>query len=783
MTTRERRILVATALLAVGAPVGAFAIVRAQTDALSSRLTTAAGVPSSIGAVDADLTGTVRLSDVAFGSLLVADTIEASVALDSLLSGDLRADEIRIASPRVAIEVDADGDSNLARLARRLAKRPSSTTPSSSPPSRATPRAPRVRRIVVSEGTLTAHIDGVGSISADGVEIVPDTHGARLITGPLRVSSNGGPLALADVEVNLAFARSAAELSLPEMKVGRVLAVAGTGTIVAAGRTTTLRDVAAGRLARTAPVSSSTNTSSTNTSSTNTSSTNTSSTNTSSTNTSNTSLSIAPSPVDGPAPIEIHATIDDAGVPREIAVLATPTLLLVSGEHIPLAGLAALAPRAVHVGHAHASGTLRVSRERAAVVIEADGAIEGLAVEHKTLAATPVPVNAALRTTTRISLHPTRDATARDATARDATVRDATVRDAARDAAREATARDATAHDAGAHDAAAAAASTHSLRAPTTITFERFELDTGAIRTRLSGHVQRGSASTPMTAQLDLAIETARCSDLLASLPAEIRGPLDGIVLDGELGLVAKLAIDLGAPAGDGVALSTDFTGRCKTLAEPPAADVTTLRRGDTLDEDFVELSKIPSRIQGAFVSAEDGRFWDHDGFDLEQIGRSLEIDLRERRLARGGSTISQQLVKNAFLTHRRTLDRKIQEAVLTWRLEARLDKQQILERYLNLIELGPGVRGVGAAAKHWFGTSPRQLTTRQAAFLAALTSEPTSMSKRVRRRGGLDEVSAERVATILRAMRRDGVISSAEHDAARTQGMSFAPAAIRDDR
>ena len=121
--------------------------------------------------------------------------------------------------------------------------------------------------------------------------------------------------------------------------------------------------------------------------------------------------------------------------------------------------------------------------------------------------------------------------------------------------------------------------------------------------------------------------------------------------------------------------------------------------------------------------------------------------------------------------------------SVLTWRLEARLDKQQILERYLNVIELGPGVRGIGAAAKHWFDVAPRGLTIKQAAFLAAITSEPTSMSKRVRRRGGLDEVSAERVATILRAMRRDGVISSAEYDAARAQAMNFAPAAIRDDR
>ena len=701
MTTRERRILVATAILAVGVPAGAMALVRDRTAALSVHLSSAADVPSSIGSVDADLTGTIRLSNVAFGSLVTAETIEASVALDSLLSGNLRADEIQIASPRVAIEIDADGDSNLARLARRLAKRPAPTS-ATAPPGARTHRSPRIRRIVVSEGTLTARISGVGEITADRVEIVPDTHGARVITGPLRVSSHGGPLpALADIDVELTFTRSAAEISLPEMKLGRVLAVGGSGALTAGDTRTILRDVAAGRLASRSPMQMAWSGAAAQT-------------------TSLTSTAETAPTVPSLAPIEVRALIDDSGIPREVAIEATPTLVRVSGDRIPLAGLAAIAPRSIHLGSARASGTVRIARERDAVAIEADGSVEGLALEHKTLASFPVPVAAAVRTTARVS---------RDA-----------------------------------------------------LELARAELDMGALHVRASGNVHRGNATTPMSAQLDVAIEKARCGDLLASVPAEVRGPLDGMVLDGELGLASRLTIDLGAPAGDGAALVADFAGRCKTLAEPPAADVTTLATSDA-SEDFVEMAKIPPRVQGAFVSAEDGRFWRHDGFDLQQIARSLEIDLREQRLARGGSTISQQLVKNAFLTHRRTLDRKIQEAILTWRLEARLDKQQILERYLNVIELGPGVRGIGAAAKHWFNVTPRGLSTRQAAFLAAITSEPTSMSKRVRRRGGLDEVSAERVATILRAMRRDGVISSAEYDAARAQPMGFVSAAIRDDR
>jgi monofunctional biosynthetic peptidoglycan transglycosylase len=174
-------------------------------------------------------------------------------------------------------------------------------------------------------------------------------------------------------------------------------------------------------------------------------------------------------------------------------------------------------------------------------------------------------------------------------------------------------------------------------------------------------------------------------------------------------------------------------------------------------------------------------RFYDHGGFDLAEIARSLEVDLREQRFARGGSTISQQLVKNAFLSQRRSFDRKLQEAVLAWRLEARLDKRQILERYLNVIELGPRVFGLGAAARYWFDVPARALTIRQAAFLAALTAQPGSMSRRVRQAGALDPESADRVTLVLRAMRAAGALSAADSEDALTAPLRFASSAVRD--
>lgn len=666
--TGPHRILIATAVLAAGVPVGAALWIDARTSELTEELGAAAGVPVRIGTVDADLTGAVRLSDVAFGDLIAADAIEASVALDSLLSGHLRADEIRVSAPRVSLSVGADGDSDLSRLVHRLARRGRGSAGSGG----------RVRRIVVSSGTLTARIAGVGELTAQGVELIPDADGVRVTTGPVRIAGAAHPLG-----VELAFARSAAELNLPSMKFRRVLAVGGGGTITAGTRTIVLREVAAGRLAP------------------------------------------------GGA-LEVRAAIDDAGIPRPLSLelSAHDLSVTVRGDRIPLRGLAAIAPRGLGLDDARATGELHVRKGERALEITADGSFDGVSLDHRALAAEPIAVTATVGATLSI-----------------------------------------------ASDAVAV---------------QRLAIDTGAIRTKLTGWLRRGS---PASGQVDLEMASAPCADLLASLPAQIRGPLDGMVLDGSLGGRARLTIDLAAPTGDGTVLSTELLGRCDTLGEPPAADVMSLTRATPHvfvdgsrgivgpgEPGWFDLRQMPTRLHGAFTSAEDGRFWDHGGFDIQQIARSLEIDLRERRLARGGSTISQQLIKNAFLTHRRTLDRKLQEAVLTWRLEARLDKTQILERYLNIIELGPRVFGVGAAAKHWFGTTPRGLTVRQAAFLAALTSEPTSMARRVRRQGGLDPASAERVATVLRAMRRDGVIDNEEFDLARVAGMGFASAALRDD-
>jgi membrane peptidoglycan carboxypeptidase len=262
--------------------------------------------------------------------------------------------------------------------------------------------------------------------------------------------------------------------------------------------------------------------------------------------------------------------------------------------------------------------------------------------------------------------------------------------------------------------------------------------------------------------------------------------------LDGRMSAELAIRFDLEQPAGEGVVLDASIVNGCVALDEPPGADVRTLTGvidhrfpgGPTSPVgpgvgDWTPLQSVPAYVDGAFVAAEDARFHDHDGFDTAQIARSLEVDLREGRFARGGSTISQQLIKNAFLDHRRSLARKLQEAVLTWRLEEHLGKRQILERYLNVIELGPNVFGIAAAARYWFGKSPASLSIREAAFLAAMTPEPRTMSRRISAAGGLDAQSHDRVETVLRHMARGGWISEEEQSDARRAGLSLRRAAL----
>lgn len=141
---------------------------------------------------------------------------------------------------------------------------------------------------------------------------------------------------------------------------------------------------------------------------------------------------------------------------------------------------------------------------------------------------------------------------------------------------------------------------------------------------------------------------------------------------------------------------------------------------------DFTPFASIPRHLVGAVLTAEDGSFFSHNGFSPRHIHDAMIENLKAGRVVRGASTISMQLAKNLFLTRERTLSRKIEEALITFALEQDLEKKRLLEIYLNIIEWGPRVYGIGAASHYYFGKPASSLGPIESAFLASIIARPT---------------------------------------------------------
>ncbi|MGB9793313.1 MAG: transglycosylase domain-containing protein, partial [Thermacetogeniaceae bacterium] len=140
-----------------------------------------------------------------------------------------------------------------------------------------------------------------------------------------------------------------------------------------------------------------------------------------------------------------------------------------------------------------------------------------------------------------------------------------------------------------------------------------------------------------------------------------------------------------------------------------------------------VSLTELPPYVPDAFVAVEDARFYQHHGVDIEAIGRAVLANIRGGIGSEGGSTITQQLVKNAFLNPEKTLKRKIQEAILALEVERHYSKDQILEFYLNRIYFGNGAYGIQTASQLYFGKDAKNLTLAESALLAGIVRSPNN--------------------------------------------------------
>jgi len=188
------------------------------------------------------------------------------------------------------------------------------------------------------------------------------------------------------------------------------------------------------------------------------------------------------------------------------------------------------------------------------------------------------------------------------------------------------------------------------------------------------------------------------------------------------------------------------------------AADGTLLASYGDLFGEAVAVADLPPYLPQAVMAVEDRRFYDHFGVDLWGLARAMLVNLRAGRIVQGGSTITQQLAKNLFLTPERTLKRKVQEMLLALWLERKFSKDEILSLYLNRVYLGAGTWGVDAAARHYFGKPAGAVTLYEAAQLAGLLKAPSRYNPVSDR-----DLSARRTETVLAAMVDAGFVTEAE--------------------
>ncbi|MGB0591199.1 MAG: transglycosylase domain-containing protein [Myxococcota bacterium] len=231
------------------------------------------------------------------------------------------------------------------------------------------------------------------------------------------------------------------------------------------------------------------------------------------------------------------------------------------------------------------------------------------------------------------------------------------------------------------------------------------------------------------------------CGALHKSIPPAMLYGLQGARFRGEAGLSVSVDYPLHAVEGLKVAIGADFEGCvAETLGE--GIDVADLNASSSVFHvydhrlnkairvgpgtgNWVSLSSMPAHVWGAAMATEDFNFFSHEGFSKTFIGRALRLNLRTRRYAYGGSTITQQLVKNLFLTRHKTLARKLVEAVLVWQVERHVSKRRILALYVNCIEYGPRIYGIRNAARRYFNTVPSRLSPVESAFIMNIKPFP----------------------------------------------------------
>lgn len=192
----------------------------------------------------------------------------------------------------------------------------------------------------------------------------------------------------------------------------------------------------------------------------------------------------------------------------------------------------------------------------------------------------------------------------------------------------------------------------------------------------------------------------------------------------------------------------------------------------------WTSLGEIPRAVVGAVVVSEDGTFFQHDGYDTDALKAAIKEDLERKSFAFGGSTITQQVVKNVYLQKQKSLIRKAKEFYLAIQLDKAADKKRILEIYFNIVELGDGIYGIRQAARHYFQKPPSELTPKEGAFIAMLLPSPKKYSVSFRKQE-LTRFAQRTINSLLARMAQAGYITADERDLWKSTPLSFERAAL----
>lgn len=187
----------------------------------------------------------------------------------------------------------------------------------------------------------------------------------------------------------------------------------------------------------------------------------------------------------------------------------------------------------------------------------------------------------------------------------------------------------------------------------------------------------------------------------------------------------------------------------------------------------YVPLGQISPHVRNAILVSEDTGFYSHKGFEFEELKESLRVNWERGTFARGGSTITQQLARNMFLSSEKSLLRKVKEAIITYKLEETLTKNEILERYLNVVEFGKDIYGIKAAARHYFNKSPGELNVLEASYLAFLLPSPVKYSASFYK-GTLTKFGFKRLHQILFRLSSYQRISPEEYESSKSLIKAF---------